>query len=296
NGESITISADSEPDLFWGMRGAGSNLAVVTEVEIGLQPLSWVYGGGLFFPGESAGDVLDALVETVRDVPDALSLSVAFIRFPPNPALPVPLQGRSICHVRVCHVGSALEAEPHLNTLRRCAPLLLDTVADLPIDRIGTVHGDPVVPAPVNCRSQVLSKFDADVAALLVSVLDDQPPYLIELRHLGGALALDPTPGNAVGHRDGVVNLFTSTYPRTPSGSGGPSQDDLIQALSPYSNGGAMVNFLQGSHVTEADVRRAYDRDSWPRLTALKTTWDPENRLRSTKNIAAYPSTDAGAG
>ncbi|MGI3782751.1 MAG: FAD-binding oxidoreductase, partial [Janthinobacterium lividum] len=64
-GEVITISADSEPDLFWGMRGAGTNFTVATEVEIGLQPVSHVFGGGLYFPGEAAASVLAAFVETI---------------------------------------------------------------------------------------------------------------------------------------------------------------------------------------------------------------------------------------
>lgn len=43
---SLTVTAESYPDLFWALRGGKGGLGVLTAVTIGLLPLTEVYGGG----------------------------------------------------------------------------------------------------------------------------------------------------------------------------------------------------------------------------------------------------------
>ena len=50
------VTAASEPDLFWALRGGGEPLGVVTGMEIGLVPVPVVYGGGLHFDAAHAAD------------------------------------------------------------------------------------------------------------------------------------------------------------------------------------------------------------------------------------------------
>jgi hypothetical protein len=42
---SLTVTAESHPDLFWALRGGKGGLGVVTAGTIGLLPLTEVYGG-----------------------------------------------------------------------------------------------------------------------------------------------------------------------------------------------------------------------------------------------------------
>ncbi len=55
-----TVTADDHPELFWALRGGGGNLAAVTGIEIDLLPIADLYGGGLYFAGDRAPDVLAA--------------------------------------------------------------------------------------------------------------------------------------------------------------------------------------------------------------------------------------------
>src|SRR6201996_8451942 len=101
DGELRRVTPGTYPDLFWAMRGAGSNFGVVTSLEIDLMTVPDLYGGGLFFPGEARSSVLTASPPCALGPPDTLSLSAAVL---PSPALPVPpreLRGRHCCHVRV---------------------------------------------------------------------------------------------------------------------------------------------------------------------------------------------------
>ena len=61
DGELRHVNAESEPDLFWALRGGKGNFAVVTALEFDLFPVSRLYAGGIYFPGERTADVLQSL-------------------------------------------------------------------------------------------------------------------------------------------------------------------------------------------------------------------------------------------
>lgn len=286
DGELRSVTPGQHPDLFWGVRGGGGNFGVVAGLEIQLVAVSELYGGGLYFPGEAAGKVLPAFLDCLTDAPDELSLSLMVLRFPDLPALPAAIRGRHCCHVRVAYLGEREVAERHLGSLRRAADLLLDTVRLLPMREIGTIHGDPTLPHPVQSRSLVLRSIDEHLVQALLNHVGPDVPSVVELRHLGGALARPPAVDNCVGHRGGVLNVFTSAYPivsQFPAAE--VEQLALLEDLQPWSDGGALLNFLAGPHITPADVRAAFSEQDFERLRTIKAEWDPGNIFRFNQNI-----------
>jgi hypothetical protein len=281
------VTAEEHPDLFWAVRGGGGNFGVVTGMQIGLVELAEVYGGGLFFAGEDAGQVLATLLAIGRDAPDEISLSVALVVFPDLPAVPEPLRGRWCCHARISSSGSATRCEAVIAPLRRSATPLLDTVRTMPVTDIGTIHNDPVTPRATNSRALVLHQVDADTVAAILRHAGPHTPYVIEVRQLGGAFGREPDVPNAVGHRHGAVTVYATAYPHpiSVSASDGAAEQGLLDDLAPWSDGGALVNFLAGPHVSPDDVRAAYEPDCWARLVETKTTWDPDNVFRINHNI-----------
>jgi hypothetical protein len=147
------VSAEVEPELFWGLRGGRSNFGVVTELEIGLFPVTSFYGGGIFFPAEHVEAVVRAFPEVVRDAPDAFTCSVALLNFPPVPEIPEPLRGRFLAHVRVTHLGSDEEAEKLIAPFRAIGEGVLDTVGRHPYSAFALVHTDPADPFPYEDRA-----------------------------------------------------------------------------------------------------------------------------------------------
>ena len=289
DGELRYVTANDHPELFWAMRGAGSNFGVVTSIEVDLVPVPELYAGGLFFGGENRADVLAAFVECTSVVPDALSLSVGILTFPDLPVLPPMLQGRHCCHVRVAHQGTAEEAEAFLGFLRDSGPILLDTVRPLPLTETGTIHNDPATPMQVHSLSRVLRAIDNDLVDTVVAHSGPEARSLVELRHLAGALSRPPQIANAVGHRSGVANLFTTAYPTGDYSEVDAQQRRLLADAEPWSDGGALANFLLGPRVTPADVRAAYRAEDYDRLVEIKSQWDPDNVFRFNNNIPPNP-------
>jgi hypothetical protein len=287
DGELRRVTAEDSPDLFWAMRGAGANFGVVTSIEADLVAVPELYAGGLFFPGGDRADVLAAFVESVSTAPDALSLSVAVYTFPDLPTLPAAVRGRHCCHIRVTHQGAAAEAESFLDAIRGAGSVLLDTVRPLPLTEIGTIHNDRTAPLNVHSRSLVLRGLDQGLVDTVIAHTAPDATSLVELRHLGGALGRPPVVGNAVGHRGGVANLFTTAYPTDDHTVADTEQARLLADLEPWSDGGALSTFLLGSKVTPADVRAAFRPEDYDRLVQLKTKWDPGNIFRFNQNIQA---------
>src|SRR3954452_11492771 len=58
DGEPRTVSAASDPDLFWALRGGGGGSAIVTALHLELLPISEAYAGSLLLPAEQAHEAL----------------------------------------------------------------------------------------------------------------------------------------------------------------------------------------------------------------------------------------------
>jgi hypothetical protein len=277
------VDADSEPELFWAVRGGGGNFGVVTELETELVRVEQLYGGGLYLPGESAPELLAAFRRATAEAPDALSLSVAFVTFPGLDAVPAPLRGRFLAHLRVAYVGDPREAEALLAPLRAVAEPVLDTVRLLGIDEIGAIHADPVHPQPVQCGGAILPTWDDDAVAVLLDEIGATTPHMLELRHLGGALARPAAVPNAVGHRGTDYSVFTSAY---PGASGGAArQAAFYERLEPWSGGRSLYNFTAHPDNTPADAQGAFEPAILDRLHLVKKEWDPKDRFRFTVRL-----------
>ncbi len=108
DGELRHVDAESEPDLFWALRGGKGNFGVVTALEFDLFPVSRLYGGGIYFPGERMADVLRAWTDWHPSTPETMVSSFAVMRMPSLPEVPEP----ATREVSWCRCGSPTTARP----------------------------------------------------------------------------------------------------------------------------------------------------------------------------------------
>jgi FAD/FMN-containing dehydrogenase len=278
DGQVRHVTAEAEPDLFWALRGGRDNFGVVTGLEVALVPVTRLYGGGLFFDGSRAVDVLDGYRQWTETVPDEMSTSVGLIPFPDVPAVPEPLRGRHVLHVRIAYTGPAADGERLVEPLRAIGPRLIDKLDDMPYTAGGSIYNEPAQPHAYSGTNAFLAGFDATAAGTVWDLAGPAAPVpcVVELRHLGGALAAPPEVPNAVGHRDARY-LLRVLSPLDPDPTA--THERLLAALKPWSTGGRCLNFLYGKK-TPDQVRDAYEPADHRRLTRLKAAYDPADLFR----------------
>lgn len=278
------VTATQYPDLFWALRGGGKGTyGVVTAIEIDLHPITRLYGGAMHFAADTAERALAAWAEWTRTTPEAMSSSVLLIRMPDIPALPDSLRGRYLLHLRFAYTGSAEAGKRLVQPFRELGPIT-DTVTEMPYTAIGTIHAEPTTPVPFDARNTMLASLDtAAVTELLRHAGPDAgAPYLVELRHTGGALNRSGAVPSALARRDGQYVLYAGAAAE-------PAQlpalraafTRLFTAMNPWSTGGVCVNFLSGPDVTAADLATGYLPGDFDRLTTIKETVDPLDMFRT---------------
>jgi len=288
DGQLRRVTADEHPELFWGVRGGKDNFGVAVALEFALFPVTTIYGGGLFFPGESAAEVLHAYRRWAEQVPEELDSSVGLLRMPPIPGVPEPLAGKLVALIHIAYAGDATQGERLIAPLRAIGPRLIDTVTEVPYVENGAIYNDPVEPMPLYERTMALRTLDSETVDALLSVAGPEsacPLLMVDLRHLGGALGRQPKHPNAVGNRDAAFSLFAV-------GVGAPQDadhlldygDKVLASLEPWGTGGRVLNFLS-SRVPPSMFPDAWSPGDYERLVELKTAYDPRNLFRHNVNI-----------
>lgn len=126
-GRLVTASADSNPDLFWALRGGGANFGVVTALEFRLHPVERVYAGAAYFAADRAGETMTRYRDWAATAPDDLSTAVLLRRMPDSPDVPAPVRGRRVLVIKAMYAGDPARAEQLLRPLWTVAgPALLD--------------------------------------------------------------------------------------------------------------------------------------------------------------------------
>src|SRR4051812_21237698 len=99
-GHLVHASATENPELFWGLRGGGGNFGIVTSLEYQLHPVGpMLTSGAVFYPADTAGDVLRAYRDWTATAPDETTTLVNLLTAPPAPFIPEAWHGQPLVAV-----------------------------------------------------------------------------------------------------------------------------------------------------------------------------------------------------
>lgn len=287
DGELRYVDAESEPELFWALRGGKGNFGAVTRLEFALFPVSRLYGGGIYFPGDRMGDVLRAWTAWHPNTPETMSSSFAALRLPTQPEIPGPLRGVFTVALRIAYTGTAEDGERMIAPLRAAAPAILDTVADMPYAAVASIHDEPTEPLPYYERSIMLREFPDEAQDKLVELVGpdcDTTMWIAELRALGGAWDREPTVPNSVATRGlPYVLLGVEVGPLSQEQRLKESIAALLDGMAPWQSERRLVNNLAPEEATDAVA--IYGREFYQRLASVKHTYDPTNMFRLNHNV-----------
>ncbi|RPK83952.1 MULTISPECIES: FAD-binding protein [Streptomyces] len=297
------VTADQDPDLFWAVRGAGANFGVVTSIETGLVPVSRLYGGELTFDTARTPDILDAYLRWTGTLPEELTSSVSTIGYPDVTAVPAPLRGRHVAHVRVAYTGDARTGQELLAPLRAAGPRLRDTLGEMPYTECADIYRDPRHPHAYLGDNVLVRDLGAEAAAALARSTGPGAPVrrVLDIRHLGGALGRPSAVPDAVGHRTAryLVRVLTP-LDGTSTQEAQAAHREVLDVLAPERLG-RFHNLVYGGCADGADPDPS--ADFWEpadhrRLAELKARHDPGNLFRCNRNILPQrlPGARASAG
>jgi hypothetical protein len=262
DGETLHVDEDSDPELFWGLRGGGGNFGIATTLEYRLHPVGpLVLGGPLFWSLEDARPVLAFLRDYVPEAPDELGVTVALRKAPPMPFLPRERYGTPVLGLVLCWAGDIAAGERAIEPLRRIRPPLADVVRPVPYVALqsmldgGAPHG-----MHYYWKSHRLDGLQADVVDAILSAVEGitSPFSQIGLWAVGGAASRADASATAVGRREVgfEVNIVGAwAPPEAPGERHVRWVRDAWTALQPHSLG-VYANFL--SDEGEAGLEAAY--------------------------------------
>ena len=148
DGDLVRASADSEPDLFWALRGGGGSFGVVTAIEFSLVPLAEVYAGMIAWPAARGAEVIPAYLEWVEGLPEEMSAWARFLTLPPLPEVPEPLRNTPLVDVTAAFAGPESEGAELIRPLLDLGEPMMNTFATIPAAGLSALNGDPEDPVP----------------------------------------------------------------------------------------------------------------------------------------------------
>ena len=290
DGQFRRASATENEDLFWAVRGAGSNFGVVTSFEFRAHPVGpMVMVGAIFYPLADAPAILPAWRDFMAAAPEELSSLAICWSIPPYEPFPPELHGTPIVAIAAAYCGPVEEGERIVQPLRELAEPVVD--ASGPWPWLGLQSGFDAIFGPGELRywkSRALGELTGEAIGDILDFAGRRPSALsdIVIWHHGGAMSRVGETETAYGGRD--ANFLVTAEANWTD----PAQNDeaiswakeLWDAMEPHSTGGVYLNF-PGLGEEGESLARAGHGVNYERLAALKAKYDPENLFRMNINI-----------
>ena len=285
----LRVSAESEPELFWGLRGGGGNFGIATALEYRLHPVGpMVLGGRILWPMADARSVMRFLREFAPEAPDELGMTMRLGVAPPMPFVPPEHYGRPVVGLELVWTGDPADGQRVLAPLREIGAPIVDLVRPVPYLFVqsqpdaGNPHGRHYY-----WRSQRVPHLTDEVIEVLLSHAGSQtsPLSYVGIFVMGGALTRIDPDATAVGRRDPgfEVNVVAAWTPSDPDGERHASWVRAFwEALGPHATG-VYANFLSDEDDPDGVVWAYGSR--LKRLAALKDRYDPTNFFSMNANI-----------
>jgi FAD/FMN-containing dehydrogenase len=281
DGKVRNVTADSDPDLFWALRGGGGNFGVATSLEYRLHPHEKVFGGLIAHPFEKARDVLRLYREFTQSVPDELTVFAALVYAPGSTDL-------RLAALVVCHAGSPEQAQKDLAPLLQFSEPLVVQVGPMPYPVMNTLLDGGYPRGALNYwKSSFVDDLDDELIELAIERFESTPSPLnaILFEHFHGAATRVGPTETAVPHREESYNMLLPSVWLDPADTEANVAwtRATFDLLKPYFAGRRWLNYFSDDDGADA-VRAAYG-PNYDRLVEVKRRHDPQNVFHLNHNI-----------
>jgi FAD/FMN-containing dehydrogenase len=282
DGRVVDVNAESDPDLFWALRGGGGNFGIAASFEYRVHPLTTVVGGLIAHPFERAGEMLRFYRDAIAGASDDLTVFTGVVHAPDG-------SGMKLGAFVVFHTGTEEEAERDLAPFKEWGPPVMVDVGPMPYPVMNTILDEHY---PTGSLNYWLSSFTSGLSDALFDAIVERyasvpsEGTIILLEPFHGQVCRIPVDAAAVPHREEGWNLLIpgTWFDPAESEANVAWVRETHAALKPHLTERRWLNYLPDDQ-GEAGVRAAYG-PNYERLVEVKRRVDPENVFHHNQNIA----------
>jgi FAD/FMN-containing dehydrogenase len=282
DGEVVRASEESEPDLFWAIRGGESNFGVATRFQLRLHEVSEIVGGMMILP--ASPEVITGFIEAATAAPEELSTIANVMLAPPMPFVPEEVHGKPVLMGMFAYSGPVDQGESVIAPFRALAKPVVDMVK--PIRYPELYEGPEQEPQLATGANFFADSLEPSAAEAILEQLPQSSAMMkvVQLRVLGGAMARVPNDATAFAHRDRGLFVHVAAMYVDPGEK--ETHDAWVNGLAGSlgrDGAGGYLGFLP--EVDEETIRAVYPGGTWERLRGLKRRYDPDNLFHLNHNI-----------
>ena len=272
DGDVVRADAETNPDLFWALRGGAGNFGIVTSFDYLAQPVTTIHFGTIAFALDDVPQLLKGWASAMDAAPDELSTALAlmpgFGDFPAGAML------------WAAYCGDDPSA---IDPLRSLGNVLSDTIAEKPYADVLEEAHPPEGILPVIGNTFVEQLTGDCIDAIAAAYARGGAGRVVFLRNLGGAMGRVDADATAFAHRS--ANFLVVSAKFLPLDA---SEDAVSAARTEWQTigrhgVGSYAGFL-GSDTAE-DIAALWPAETLARLTEVKRAWDPDNVFRRNFNV-----------
>ncbi|KAI8959246.1 hypothetical protein F5Y11DRAFT_333866 [Daldinia sp. FL1419] len=294
NGDAVTVSESSHPDLFWAIKGAGHNFGLVTEWTYrvyDIKNLKWAYEVFVF-----SGDKLEALYELTNKMLKSQPPQVTHWTYMIKVADIDP--DHPIIWYAIIYDGPVSEAREYAKPIHAIDAIMVNageaTIPELAAITFQDENGPGCAYGLTSIRFPIgLKSYNIEALRRVYNEIDEtfrKVPelagsfFLLEGYSTQGVEAVDEA-SSAFPHRSDKI-LVTSYVQYKPNEAIDAPAQDFGKKLRNYLLEGsddpehlrAYVNYAHGDEL----LSEVYGWEEWrlEKLRALKKQWDPQNKMR----------------
>jgi len=280
DGQFRRATVSENPDLFWGLRGAGANFGVVTQFEYQLHQVGTDFlHGAAMHPITNARDVLAFWGELLTKVPNEVDMSCSVIMFP---------NGKGFASVSGFYMGDPADGEKALEPIMSYGkPMAVNFKVKKYVDIQKETDRNVPHGQQYYQKTGFFTEINEGLADVVGEMTASPKPFTqtINFTQVGGLINQLAPDATAYPNREAEVSMVM--------GGGWPKAIDedeawieMIRAdwkkVKPFTSGLYNNNWMGD----DADAR-IHDNfgSNYQRLVEVKNKYDPGNLLRLNANI-----------
>jgi FAD/FMN-containing dehydrogenase len=292
DGRVLRAAEDSNPDLFWAIRGGGGNFGVVTSFDFRLHEIDPMVAFGLFFWSLDQGaEALDLAREITAAMPPGINAVIGALNAPPAPFVPQQHQFAPGYALLLTGFGSAGQHAELVAEIRRRLPPLFEMVTPMPYIELQKML-DEANAWGSYCyeKGTYVENLSDDVIGVVTEQVPgkNSPMSMLLFYRLDGAYS-------EVG--DAETAFSGGRSPRYGTFIVGAAPDaglmaadrrwvrDFWSALRPHAVGSGDGYVNGTAEYQDEQVRGSYGAAKYKRLAGIKAEYDPGNVFHLNANI-----------